>query len=551
MNTVWVIILVACSLVIFGTALPHHKHHFRSSGAGAKSGQGDSALSKGIEASTWNIAAINNNPFEYWITWSENDKYVKLMQSVSTAVKNPGVLDVPIKKVFTEEMFSDLSNRMGEVGFKGLDQVKAIWDTFKERPIISKFLKDEELGAKRLVSMPDRTTNTIEESNGKTLYRPTPINCFEGDLGTSEKWWNHWKKFMFETEVSTTGKGGVSKTQAVYKQLLPIQKAKYPAISLEEEKVSIPLSAMCTAIFDAILVHLLNTFKGTPWQPIRQEMCEKLNKKKNARTMEILNKEYQSVDIIFLQEVGKGFVEKFNGAADYKSVYELHLGADADPNRDQNSVILLKRGQYSFVKDVTKEVMGMVEEGKKLPVSKGDLVVIQATRDMDGAKFLLASFHGDTNGLATEPILELVLKYSSSRAADHKLLFGMDANSHVQGGSKLLDVTSFKKFFSERGLNSCFGQGANPNALTTFNARTYLQPQLNKAVAFEERDTKGDKNPKDFILFFDKDFQLLKTKKDNTGLHKYIEGMVFPTLSFPSDHGITTMVVEDKIQKQK
>ena len=48
---------------------------------------------------------------------------------------------------------------------------------------------------------------------------------------------------------------------------------------------------------------------------------------------------------------------------------------------------------------------------------------------------------------------------------------------------------------------------------------------------------KGDKNAKDFILFFRDDYRVLRTEKDNTGRRTYIEGMVFPTLSFPSDHG--------------
>ena len=58
-----------------------------------------------------------------------------------------------------------------------------------------------------------------------------------------------------------------------------------------------------------------------------------------------------------------------------------------------------------------------------------------------------------------------------------------------------------------------------------------------KAVSLEDKDVKGDKNAKDFILFFHADYRVLRTDKDNTGRRTYIEGMVFPTLSFPSDHG--------------
>ncbi len=61
----------------------------------------------------------------------------------------------------------------------------------------------------------------------------------------------------------------------------------------------------------------------------------------------------------------------------------------------------------------------------------------------------------------------------------------------------------------------------------------------------EEKDVKGDKNPKDFILFFGADFDVINTRKDNTGKLKYVENMVFPTLTFPSDHGITSTILKE------
>merc|ERR1712176_636627 len=79
---------------------------------------------------------------------------------------------------------------------------------------------------------------------------------------------------------------------------------------------------------------------------------------------------------------------------------------------------------------------------------------------------------------------------------------------------------------------------------TTYNARTYLQPQLNKAIRQSEKKTKGDVNPKDFILFPKADYRVVTTWKDNTGEKRYIEDMAFPTLQFPSDHGIIATVIE-------
>jgi hypothetical protein len=76
--------------------------------------------------------------------------------------------------------------------------------------------------------------------------------------------------------------------------------------------------------------------------------------------------------------------------------------------------------------------------------------------------------------------------------------------------------------------------------------QTYLQTQLNKAVRLAEKDTLGDRNPKDFIVFFASQFTVQRTIKDNTGQRRYIEGMVFPTLQFPSDHGIVSSVLRPR-----
>ena len=103
---------------------------------------------------------------------------------------------------------------------------------------------------------------------------------------------------------------------------------------------------------------------------------------------------------------------------------------------------------------------------------------------------------------------------------------------------------------SREGENSIFAaldataKGEDSLAFTTFNARTYLQPQLNKACKSTEKRQKGDVNPKDFIVFPKGDFNVLKTWKDNTGRKVYEEDMAFPTLEFPSDHGLLSTVLD-------
>mmetsp|Transcript_46544 Transcript_46544/g.131032 ORF Transcript_46544/g.131032 Transcript_46544/m.131032 type:complete len:621 (+) Transcript_46544:107-1969(+) len=505
------------------------------------------AAGRRLAITSWNIAAINNNPFEYWITYRENEEYEKLMINVEKFLEEPGDKDVPINKVFTEEMFSKLDTRMTGVGWKS---VRSYWESdFANRKIISGFMKDPLLGSKRLASMPDRITNTINVEGGQ-VFRPTVINMYAGDLSSLEKWWAVWEKFMFDDTLRIKGKTGVE-NKVPFQLLQKIKKSKYPDITTEEEADSLPLQTMCGAIFDSILVHMMNTVSTSPkaWQDLKKTMVENLNKQKVPHTMEMLETAYVDSDIITLQEVSSAFIDQ---ARSSKLGQKFHIVApmDLDSVRDQNSVIALNRD--TFPEGPGVEISSLVEksfpEGIDVPVAKGDILAITA-KSKHGIPFVVASFHGDTNGLATKPVVSAVLKAmaSDSKLAGHRLIFGMDANTyeHAKPG-KQQDVLDFGRHYVAQGLTSCWGDVPAPNNYTTYNARTYLQPQLNKACKSNEKRSKGDVNPKDFILFPKRDFTVIQTWKDNTGKKQYVEDMAFPTLEFPSDHGILHTVIEPK-----
>ena len=78
-----------------------------------------------LSIATWNIAAINNNPFEYWITYKENPKYEELMSKVEQFLENPGSNDVAVSDVFTETMFTKLETRFKDVGWQS---VRNYWE---------------------------------------------------------------------------------------------------------------------------------------------------------------------------------------------------------------------------------------------------------------------------------------------------------------------------------------------------------------------------------------------------------------------------------------
>ena len=73
--------------------------------------------------------------------------------------------------------------------------------------------------------------------------------------------------------------------------------------------------------------------------------------------------------------------------------------------------------------------------------------------------------------------------------------------------------------------------------ITAFNARTFLQPQLQKACKAADKKVKGDVNPKDFLLFPAAAFSVAAYGADNTTRRAWSESVI-PSLDWPSDHGL-------------
>ncbi|KAG8458545.1 hypothetical protein KFE25_003080 [Diacronema lutheri] len=508
---------------------------------------------------SWNVAAINNNPFEYWIT-HDAAEYTRLMADVQAFVDTPGEADVPLSSVLTAPMVSELAKLMAVEGWERVDDAVAHFTrAYGDRPIISGFLRDGELGKKRLVSMPDRLTNTINTRGGGLAHRPTVINCYGGAPFLSEAdWWAAWKRWMFAQSLELAS-GRAARPAEL---LGPISRAKYPALTADEEALSRPLSALALAAFDAVLVHVMMAAAGgahlRTWQPLRAEMCGALNAKKNARTAQILASPlYADADAIFVQEVAGAFVHALR-TSPLGREFDVRLASTADGKRDQNSAILLRRSRFnlSTLVERTAELHAVLaQSGGAVPVEPGDVLVVtvdEAARPAGAgaagapARFVLGSFHGDTNGLATVPVLRALAKLAATPAlAGHTLLFGLDANTYEARSAKTQHVLDFADAYGALGLTSCWGDRPDPHNHTTFNARTYLQPQLNKAVKLSDlaKPGVGDKNPKDFILFPKGSYALERTAKDNTGRGAYLEQTVFPTLAFPSDHALISTVL--------
>merc|ERR1719197_2156292 len=108
---------------------------------------------------------------------------------------------------------------------------------------------------------------------------------------------------MFKTPMTVKTKMGTHNRRPV-EMLEPIPKAKYPAITEEEERLAIPLQTLCQAVFDAIIVHFMNLLSPEgDWEDVKSRLCERLCRRKNYLTISILADRYGSVDAIAIQEV--------------------------------------------------------------------------------------------------------------------------------------------------------------------------------------------------------------------------------------------------------
>ena len=306
-----------------------------------------------VRVASWNIAAVNNNPFEYWVTHgqtSQSEGYAKLMTDVQVMIDSPEEHDFKVADIITDDMVQELVELLTEHengAQEGADKLLHVWETeYKNRYAIEGFLKDKAIGRKRLISMPDRISNTIQ-SQGEMLMRPSVISMFNDEaLSSIPGWWCLWTKYMFETQVKVLDRNSPNTFRflRVIDMMQKIPHAKYPAISEEEEAMSIPLQLLAMAIFDGVLLHILNTVAPQTWQPIKLSLCEAFNQNKGAKVISILERAYADTDVIFIQEAAAAFVEA--AKARLGRQYLIMRPYLMDGFRNQNSIVLAKRGYF-------------------------------------------------------------------------------------------------------------------------------------------------------------------------------------------------------------
>ena len=141
-------------------------------------------------------------------------------------------------------------------GFRGLNYTERLYRTdFSQRWALSGFIKDTSVAEKRLTALADQYTNTIVTLNGSTVFRPSPLSCYSGNLSSlSAAWWPAWKQFMFHSPLTISRGASGNFTLEPIARLRKLSAMRYPAIKLREETVSLALQTLSLAIFDATLL---------------------------------------------------------------------------------------------------------------------------------------------------------------------------------------------------------------------------------------------------------------------------------------------------------
>ena len=174
-------------------------------------------------------------------------------------------------------------------------------------------------------------------------------------------------------------RGGAAAPRDVCFLLDPISRGKYPAVTAEEEAISVPLQTACMAAFDGILVHLVNALAPGKWHGIKREMVASLNENKTARTLAILaSPAYRTCDVVCVQEASAALARDLETHETLGERYHVLCPENLDGKRDQNSLVLCCKERFEIHDpewrgETTASVAGLVAKDAPAGVAPGDL----------------------------------------------------------------------------------------------------------------------------------------------------------------------------------
>lgn len=490
-----------------------------------------------LKVMSWNVAGINNNPWEYYVNL-DDDNYNALMHHIECFLTDTGK-QIKVQSVLDSidtNFMSKISNLLMTKCKLSHDKFSALMEEEKLSTHLSMnicdFLSNKWIGEQRLISWPDRLLNTIDDANGSYLYRPAVINYYQKRFESAAHWFQLWIAFMDDIGIDI---------------LTQNEKNKYAAKYAGGSRTFLLLNIIFLAIFDGILVFMLFDIErqqGIDWQRIKQTLYKILNKDKMNRTAQIINNQYAEMDVLFLQEVRNNLMGNDDALKEFAHRFDIIYPQQMSKN-NQTSVICLRKDKFGQNVQKVTDVSAVFykELEKQTLIGEGDLICLVV------ADYILISFHADSGGMASADLMSAIHRVQQSKEyGDKKLVIGMDANTHsdnVSDNKKKYSVSAFDALLKRLSFCTCF-YGQMPNNLkhTVNSARTYLQPQLNKAVKREDitKQNVDFRAAKDYIVFADKQFDAKKgcTVVDNQGNGKYEEKLeyVIPSQQFPSDHAI-------------
>jgi hypothetical protein len=230
--------------------------------------------------------------------------YDDLMTAVQRYINCPEPVDFAISDMFTDTMYQELRQCLAGEGVLNLEGLDSIWTAdLMQRKAVSGFLKDASFGEKRLISMPDRITSSVRTEGGETAHRPSPITGYADDMEDMGAWWPAWRRYMFGTAICVRGRS----IRSVFSRLEVLPRPKYPMLSEAEEALSVPLQALCLALFDAALTRILSAVAPGAWQPLKRSLHAALFDNKAGAAVAILAASYADADVIFVQEASEAF----------------------------------------------------------------------------------------------------------------------------------------------------------------------------------------------------------------------------------------------------
>merc|ERR1712079_747511 len=122
------------------------------------------------------------------------------------------------------------------------------------------------------------------------------------------------------------------------------------------------------------------------------------------------------------QEVAAVFKDVFNKST-LAGTHDIIVPEKIDGKRNQNSVILLKKNAFLIdsVREVTSSIAKLMPD-KGGSLADGDLLVIEARSVSDQRPYFIVSFHGDTNGMLTLPLIGAVDQAIKSEFPGHQVI---------------------------------------------------------------------------------------------------------------------------------